>query len=114
MGASRIIAIDNVPHRLALVAQKYGAETIDYSQINDVVGAIKDMVGPDGLDKAVDATGFRYTKTVKQTLERALGVTTDSSDRYAIQYYSRAPVAHDTSIASTKSSFASESLGELL
>jgi threonine dehydrogenase-like Zn-dependent dehydrogenase len=80
MGASRIIAIDNVPHRLALVAKKYGAETINFSETTDVVGAIKNLVGPDGIDKGIDATGFRYTKTVGQTVQRALGVATDSSD----------------------------------
>lgn len=80
MGAGRIIAVDNVPHRLALVAQNYGAETINFSETKNVIGAIKDIVGPDGLDKAVDATAFRYTKTKMQTLERALWVTTDSAD----------------------------------
>jgi threonine dehydrogenase-like Zn-dependent dehydrogenase len=80
MGASRVIAIDNVPHRLALVASKYGAEPINFSETKDVVGAIKDLVGPDGVDKSIDATGFRYTKTVGQAVQRALGFATDSSD----------------------------------
>lgn len=80
MGARRVIVIDNVPERLGLVRTKYGAETINFSETKDVVGAIKDLVGPDGLDKAIDATGFRYTKTMLQTLQRAVGVSTDSSD----------------------------------
>lgn len=80
MGARRVIVIDNVPERLGLVRTKYGAETINFSETEDVVGAIKDLVGPDGLDKGIDATGFRYTKTMLQTLQRAVGVSTDSSD----------------------------------
>ena len=44
MGARRIIAIDSVPHRLNLVASKYGPETINFSQVEDVVGAIKQIV----------------------------------------------------------------------
>lgn len=80
MGASRVIAIDNVPHRLELVKNKYGAETINFAETPDVVGAIKQLVGPDGVDKGIDATGFRYTKSVLQTVQRALGAATDSSD----------------------------------
>jgi threonine dehydrogenase-like Zn-dependent dehydrogenase len=106
MGASRIIAVDSVPARLELVAQKYGAETIDYSKIDDVVGYIKNIVGPDGLDKAVDATGFRYTKTTAQTLQRAVGLTTDSSDRYAAQTYAIGAWLTFRCTASTKSFYA--------
>jgi threonine dehydrogenase-like Zn-dependent dehydrogenase len=80
MGAARIIAIDNQAARLDLVARKYGADTINFAETPDVVGAIKKLVGPDGIDKGIDATGFRYTKTVMQTVQRALGVATDSSD----------------------------------
>lgn len=80
MGAGRIIAIDNVPARLELVSRKYGADTINFDETKDVVAAIKKLVGPDGIDKGIDATGFRYTKTVMQTVQRALGVATDSSD----------------------------------
>jgi threonine dehydrogenase-like Zn-dependent dehydrogenase len=80
MGAGRIIAIDNVSHRLELVASKYGAEVINFDESKDVVGAIKRLVGPDGLDKAIDATGFRYTKSMTQTVQRMLGIATDSSD----------------------------------
>ena len=80
MGAGRIIAIDNVPHRLNLVASKYGAETINFSETKDVVGAIKKLVGPDGIDKGIDATGFPYTKSIGQTIQRAVGAATDSSD----------------------------------
>lgn len=82
MGASKIVAIDNVPHRLELVKNKYGAETINFSNTPDVVGEIKKLVGPDGLDKGIDASGFRYTKTVMQSLQRAIGASTDSSDVY--------------------------------
>jgi len=80
MGASKIVAIDNVAHRLELVKQKYGAETINFAETPDVVMAIKKLVGPDGLDKGIDASGFRYTKTVMQSLQRAIGASTDSSD----------------------------------
>jgi threonine dehydrogenase-like Zn-dependent dehydrogenase len=80
MGASRIIAIDNVPHRLKLVSTKYGAETVNFDETNDVVGAIKNLVGQDGVDKGIDASGFRYTKTWGQTIQRAIGAATDSSD----------------------------------
>lgn len=80
MGASRVISIDNIPARLELVKKKYGADTINFEETKDVVGAIKKLVGPDGIDKGIDSTGFRYTKTMMQTVQRAMGLATDSSD----------------------------------
>jgi threonine dehydrogenase-like Zn-dependent dehydrogenase len=77
MGASRVITIDNVPDRLS-VASQIGAHTINFDQ-GDVVAAIQQFE-PKGLDKAIDAAAFRYSKTVSQTLQRALGMETDTSD----------------------------------
>jgi len=79
-GAAKIIGIDNVPHRLDLVRSKYGAETINMNDHKDVPARIKELCGPDGVDRAIDATGFRYTKTLSQKLSRAIGASTDSSD----------------------------------
>ncbi|MEQ8673810.1 MAG: zinc-dependent alcohol dehydrogenase [Aggregatilineales bacterium] len=57
LGAERVIAIDRFPERLKL-AQMHGAETINYAQINDVVGALKEMTGGRGPDACIDAVGM--------------------------------------------------------
>jgi threonine dehydrogenase-like Zn-dependent dehydrogenase len=56
MGAARVIAIDDVPERLALAAS-LGAEPLDRSQVN-VLKALKDMTGGHGPDKCIDAVGI--------------------------------------------------------
>jgi threonine dehydrogenase-like Zn-dependent dehydrogenase len=57
LGAERIIAIDLVPERLALAAEKGKAETIDASQA-DVVQQLKQMTGGRGPDAVIDAVGM--------------------------------------------------------
>lgn len=78
-GARRVISIDTVPERLQM-AKDMGCDVIDFSQTKDVVAAIYEME-PEGVDCCIDATAFRYTKTLTQSAERALGLETDSSEQ---------------------------------
>lgn len=78
-GARRVIAIDCVPERLEFAQNKLGCDVIDFSKENDVVGAIFKLE-PDGVDCAIDAAGFRYTKGMLHTVQRAVGLETDSSE----------------------------------
>jgi threonine dehydrogenase-like Zn-dependent dehydrogenase len=77
-GARRVIAIDQVPERLTL-AQDMGCDTIDFSKQKDVVGEIYKLE-PQGVDCCIDAAAFRYTKTLRQSAERLIGLETDSSE----------------------------------
>jgi threonine dehydrogenase-like Zn-dependent dehydrogenase len=77
-GASRVIAIDQVPERLAL-ARDMGYDTIDFSEQKDVVSAIYEFE-PQGVDCCIDAAAFRYTKTLRNKAERLIGLETDSSE----------------------------------
>ena len=77
-GARRVIAIDQVPERLAL-ARDIGCDTIDFSGKKDVVSAIYELE-PQGVDCCIDAAAFRYTKTLLQSAERLVGLETDSSE----------------------------------
>ena len=77
-GARRVIAIDQVPERLAL-AREMECDTIDFSQQKDVVSAIYELE-PQGVDCCIDAAAFRYTKTLLQSAERLVGLETDSSE----------------------------------
>lgn len=56
MGASRVIAIDEVPERLAM-AQAGGAEVIDFSDGKDVYDALMIATKGKGPDSCIDAVG---------------------------------------------------------
>ncbi len=56
MGASKVIAIDHYPNRLAL-AKKLGAEIIDFRE-TDVREALMEMSGGIGVDAVIDAVGM--------------------------------------------------------
>lgn len=55
LGASRVIAVDTVPDRLAM-ARDLGAETIDFNE-EDPTAAILGLTGKIGVDRAIDAVG---------------------------------------------------------
>lgn len=57
LGAERVIAIDRFPDRLQM-ARDNGAHTIDYSQVDDVVGELKALTGGRGPDACIDAVGM--------------------------------------------------------
>ncbi|KAG0326379.1 hypothetical protein BGZ99_009619 [Dissophora globulifera] len=77
--ASRIIAVDNVPERLALAKERWGAEVIDFNTEKDIAARIN-VVVPGGLDRSIDCTGFRYAKSMLHKAERAIGFETDTSE----------------------------------
>ncbi len=56
-GASRVIAIDQVPERLEL-ARQGGAETLNYGEIDSIQDALRDMTGNVGPDACMDAVGM--------------------------------------------------------
>jgi threonine dehydrogenase-like Zn-dependent dehydrogenase len=57
LGAARIIAIDRVPERLAMAANRAGAtDTIDY-EAQDALDTLKDLTGGVGPDACIDAVG---------------------------------------------------------
>ncbi|MFN2361624.1 MAG: zinc-dependent alcohol dehydrogenase [Marinobacter sp.] len=60
LGAEKVIAIDEVPDRLAM-ARSQGAETIDFSQCSgtfDLLGQIKAKTGGRGPDACIEAVGM--------------------------------------------------------
>jgi threonine dehydrogenase-like Zn-dependent dehydrogenase len=59
LGAARVIAIDDVPYRLAMAASQ-GYETINYSD-TDVRSALLELTGGRGPDKCIDAVGLEAT-----------------------------------------------------
>ncbi len=57
LGAAKVIAIDRFPERLQL-AERGGAETLDYSRCDDVVEELKFRTGGRGPDACIDAVGM--------------------------------------------------------
>jgi threonine dehydrogenase-like Zn-dependent dehydrogenase len=57
LGAAKVIAIDRFPERLQL-AERGGAETLDYSHCDDVVEELKFRTGGRGPDACIDAVGM--------------------------------------------------------
>jgi threonine dehydrogenase-like Zn-dependent dehydrogenase len=58
LGAERVIAIDRLPERLAMARDRVGAETIDYTAVDSVPEALKEMTGGRGPDSCIDAVGM--------------------------------------------------------
>ena len=75
--AKRIIGIDCVRERLEK-ALSLGIEIIDFSK-QDTVKTLLAMV-PGGVDTSIECAGFEWTKSWMSTIERKLGLETDSSD----------------------------------
>jgi threonine dehydrogenase-like Zn-dependent dehydrogenase len=57
LGAERVIAIDRFDYRLRM-AEQGGAETINYTKVDDVVSTLKEMTGNLGPDACIDAVGM--------------------------------------------------------
>jgi threonine dehydrogenase-like Zn-dependent dehydrogenase len=57
LGAERVIAIDRFDYRLRVAAEKAGALTLNYEQV-DVREALRDLTGGIGPDSCVDAVGL--------------------------------------------------------
>jgi threonine dehydrogenase-like Zn-dependent dehydrogenase len=89
LGASRVIAIDNIPSRLEL-ARKGNAETLNYDD-GDIVEKLKQMTAGRGPDSCIDAVGLEAHGTSVDAIydyaKMALNLETDRPHvlRQAIQ-----------------------------
>jgi threonine dehydrogenase-like Zn-dependent dehydrogenase len=75
---ARVIGIDQIPHRLALARKELGIETIDFSKEN--VTTRLQQLCPGGPDVAIEAAGFRYTKSLTHAAERSLNLEKDTPE----------------------------------
>jgi len=57
LGAGRVIAIDRFPDRLRMAAEKCGAVTLNYEEV-DVREVLNEMTGGRGPDSCIDAVGM--------------------------------------------------------
>ncbi len=62
LGAERVIAIDELPYRLAMARNRAGAtDTINFAEEPDVVEQLKELSGGRGPDAVIDAAGMEAT-----------------------------------------------------
>jgi threonine dehydrogenase-like Zn-dependent dehydrogenase len=58
LGAERVIGIDRFPERLRLAETRCKAIPLDYTQVDNVVDALKELTGGRGPDACIDAVGM--------------------------------------------------------
>ncbi|MEN5366134.1 zinc-dependent alcohol dehydrogenase [Stenotrophomonas sp. TWI273] len=58
MGAERVIGIDRLPERLVMARDIVGSEIIDYSAVDSVPDALRELTGGHGPDACIDAVGM--------------------------------------------------------
>ena len=90
MGAGRVVAVDNVPERLAMAKAHGNAETIDFSE-HDPLEAINQMTAGRGADRVIEAVGAEAhgmtslkaaADAVKETVLGAVGM--NDNDGFAL------------------------------
>jgi len=88
-GAGRVIGVDLVPERLELAA-KHGMEPLDFTDLDDVSGALIDLTGGRGPDGILDAVGMEaHGSPVGKFAHAAVGLLPDvlakpMTDRMAV------------------------------
>jgi threonine dehydrogenase-like Zn-dependent dehydrogenase len=82
LGAHRVVVIDRFPERLALARDRIGAETLDYTDVDSVTEALRELTGGRGPDACIDAVGMEGHGTGLQNLyDRAKQVLRLETDR---------------------------------
>ncbi len=87
LGATKVIAIDNVPERLRM-AEAGGAITINHDEVEDVLECIKVHTGGRGPDAAIDAVGMEAHGSVYDKVKQSLKLENDRA--YALRQAMRA------------------------
>ncbi|KAL1585044.1 hypothetical protein WHR41_06129 [Cladosporium halotolerans] len=76
-GAKKVYAIDKDLHRLK-IAESFGMIPVDVSKVEPDEYILS--VEPHGLDRGIEASGFRSTGSTKHKIMRATGLEGDSAD----------------------------------
>jgi threonine dehydrogenase-like Zn-dependent dehydrogenase len=87
LGAGRVIAVDDVPERLAM-AERHGIEVIDYGKVDDVPEAVREMTAGRGADGVIEAVGMEAHGTPFQAAAmKAAGMLPDPLARKATETF---------------------------
>jgi threonine dehydrogenase-like Zn-dependent dehydrogenase len=84
LGAARVIAVDNVPERLAMAA-RHGIEVLNFDEVDDIPAAVRDLTAGRGADSVIEAVGMEAHGTPLQAVvQKAAGLLPDALARKAI------------------------------
>ncbi|HEY0000973.1 MAG TPA: zinc-dependent alcohol dehydrogenase [Actinoplanes sp.] len=87
LGASRVIAIDNVPERLAM-AQRNGIEVLNFDEVDDIPAAIRDQTHGRGADSVIEAVGMEaHGSPFQSAALKAAGLLPDPVARKATETF---------------------------
>ncbi|MEU4215784.1 zinc-dependent alcohol dehydrogenase [Actinoplanes sp. NPDC026623] len=87
LGAGRVIAVDDVPERLAM-ARRHGIEVLDFGDVDDVPAAVLEMTAGRGADSVVEAVGMEAHGTpVQAAAMKAAGMLPDALARRATEAF---------------------------
>ncbi|MEV6846991.1 zinc-dependent alcohol dehydrogenase [Actinoplanes sp. NPDC051411] len=87
LGAGRVLAVDDVPERLAM-AERNGIEVIDYGKVEDVPEAVRDLTAGRGADGVIEAVGMEAHGTPFQAAAvKAAGMLPDPLARKATETF---------------------------
>jgi threonine dehydrogenase-like Zn-dependent dehydrogenase len=82
-GAGKVLVIDRLPERLTL-AERLGAETINYAEVDSVQEALREATGGRGPDSVIEAVGMEAHSTgVQHAYDRAKQALRLETDRAA-------------------------------
>lgn len=84
-GAERVFGVDLVLERLDM-ARRHGVETIDSSEINDVVAWLRDLTDGRGPDSVIDAVGMEaHGAPLQELMQKSVGFLPDAVAQKIIQ-----------------------------
>jgi threonine dehydrogenase-like Zn-dependent dehydrogenase len=85
LGAGRVIAVDNVPERLAMAARN-GIETIDLGTVGDVPDAVRQLTHGRGADRVIEAVGMEaHGSPIQSAAMKVAGALPDPIARKATE-----------------------------
>lgn len=82
LGAGRVIAIDRIAYRLEMAANRCGAETVNYEEVERVHEALLELTAGRGPDACIDAVGLEaHSHGLEYMYDRAKQALMMESDR---------------------------------
>ncbi|GAA2704692.1 zinc-dependent alcohol dehydrogenase [Actinoplanes palleronii] len=85
LGAGRVIAVDNVPERLAM-AQRHGIEVLNTDSIDDIPAAVLQLTQGRGADSVIEAVGMEaHGSPLQAAAMKAAGMLPDALARKATE-----------------------------
>jgi threonine dehydrogenase-like Zn-dependent dehydrogenase len=86
LGAERIFMVDQHAYRLRFAQERYGAEPVNFAEVDDPAGFIIDQTGFRGTDASIDAIGFEAKGSTIESVATTLKIEPSSGTalRWAI------------------------------